>query len=91
MNRGLQVLGLVVAITLAFVAAQIAHPVAKVSSVLCGAIALGLLFFRETHISFEKRVITEVTRFLSIVPITRRIWLSPSSRQCVTSTTQAMT
>ena len=71
MSRNLQVLALVVAISLTVAGAQFPDWGAWVCSVICGIVALGLLFFRETHIDIERRVATEVTRFLGFIPFTR--------------------
>jgi hypothetical protein len=69
MSPRLQVFALVFVIILGTVAAQFPHWLARTWSVLCGIMAVGLLFFRETHIDIERRIATEVTRLLGIIPL----------------------
>lgn len=72
MGRGLQIFALVFVVVLGAVAIQIPHWMPRVWAFICALIGLNLLFFRETQIDIERRVATEVTKFLGFIQVSQR-------------------
>ena len=72
MMRRTQVICLVMLIVLAAVAGCIDHWIPRLCSIICGIIAVCALFFPETHIDVQRGQVTEVARFLGVVPVWRR-------------------
>jgi hypothetical protein len=72
MGRSLQVFALAFVIVLGVVAVRIPHWIPKLCAAICALVALGLLFFRETHIDLRRKVATEITRLLGFIQMGNR-------------------
>jgi hypothetical protein len=71
-SRGVQIFGLVLCVALTVVAARIPDWIPRIASIFTGLVALLLLFFRETRVDVQRRVVVEVCRVLGIIPFSKR-------------------
>jgi len=71
-SRGVQIFGLVGCVALTVVGAGIPGWIPRLASIFTGVVALLLLFFRETRIDVQRRVVVEVCRVVGVIPFSRR-------------------
>ena len=71
-SRGVQIFGLALCVTLTVVAIRIPHWIPRIASIFTGVVAIALLFFRETRIDIQRRVVVEVCRVLGVIPFSQR-------------------